>query len=90
MELRRVRNFLGLSQVLVSVATGVSVYRISGAENGRLDLNDTERRALEQFYKQKLKILNDLSRPTDSATRPGNQGSPALASRQIQDSGGEK
>ena len=72
MELRRVRNFLGLSQVLVSVATGVSVYRISGAENGRLKLNATEQRALEQFYKQKLKILSDLSaRPDLARKKPG-------------------
>jgi hypothetical protein len=88
MELRRVRNFLGLSQVLVSVATGVSVHRISGEENGRLELNDTERRALEQFYKQKLKILDDLSRPPEPAYKPGNQGSPALALRKK--SGGDE
>ena len=62
MELRRVRNFLGLSQVLVSVATGVSVYRLSGAENRRLELNSVERRALEQFYEQKLKILAEMRR----------------------------
>jgi transcriptional regulator with XRE-family HTH domain len=62
MELRRVRNFLGLSQILVSVATGISVYRLSGAENGYLQLNSTERRALEQFYQQKLKILAEVKR----------------------------
>ena len=62
MELRRVRNFLGLSQFLVSVGTGISTYRISGAENGRLRLNSTEKRVLEDFYKAKLKILAEMNR----------------------------
>ena len=62
MVLRRVRNYLGLSQVLVSVATGVSVYRISGAENSRLRLNATEKRVLEDFYKSKLAILAEVKR----------------------------
>jgi transcriptional regulator with XRE-family HTH domain len=62
MELRRIRNYLGLSQVLVSVATGVSAYRISGAENGRLRLNPTEKRVLEDFYKAKLKIIAEMKR----------------------------
>jgi len=56
-ELRRIRNFLGLTQMLVSVATGISVYRLSGAENGRLALNRTERAVLENYYKTKLRIL---------------------------------
>jgi hypothetical protein len=62
MELRRVRHFLGLSQILVSVATGISVYRLAGAENGRLELNTSERRSLEQFYEEKLKILAEIKR----------------------------
>jgi len=62
MELRRIRNYLGLSQVLVSVATGISLYRLSGAENGRLTLNRTEKSVLENFYKARLKILADARR----------------------------
>jgi hypothetical protein len=69
MELRRIRDFLGLSRVLVSVATGISMYRIAGAENGRLKLNLTERSLIEQFYKQKLKILAE-SRPRAQGELP--------------------
>lgn len=62
MELRRIRNFLGFSRFLVSVGTGISMYRLAGAENGKLRLNPTEKRVLEQFYRDKMKILNDLKR----------------------------
>jgi transcriptional regulator with XRE-family HTH domain len=60
MELKRVRQYLGYSQVLVSVATGVSVYRIAAAENNRIQLNDVERSVLEDFYKSKLRMLAEL------------------------------
>lgn len=62
MELRRVRNYLGLTQFLVCVATGISVSRLSGAENGRLTLNRTEKAVLEDFYKAKLQILAEAKR----------------------------
>jgi transcriptional regulator with XRE-family HTH domain len=62
MELRRVRNYLGLSQVLVSVATGISISRLSSAENGHQVLNRTERAVLEDFYRTKLKILAEAKR----------------------------
>ena len=62
MDYKRVRNFLGLSQVLVSVATGISIHRLGGAENGRLTLNRAERAVLEHFYKAKLKNLAEANR----------------------------
>jgi hypothetical protein len=61
MEFRRVRNYLGLSQVLVSVATGISIGRLSGAENGRLTLNGTEERVLSEFYKAKLRNVGEAA-----------------------------
>ena len=66
MELRRVRNFLGISQVLVSIATGISVDRLSRAENGKLTLNRAERTAVESFYKAKLRILAEAKRDGDA------------------------
>jgi transcriptional regulator with XRE-family HTH domain len=62
MELRRVRNYLGLSQIIVSVATGISIGRLSGAENGQLTLNRTEKAVLEDFYRAKLQILAEAKR----------------------------
>ena len=59
-ELRRVRDYLGLSRMLVSVATGVSMHRLAGAETGRLELNPTEKRALDEFYQDKIRILREL------------------------------
>jgi transcriptional regulator with XRE-family HTH domain len=61
MDIRRLRNFLGLSQTDVSTATGISVGRLSGAENRRLFLNATERRALEEFYKARMQMLGEMN-----------------------------
>ena len=57
MEIRRVRNFLGLRQIDVSYATGIAVGRLSAAENGRLRLNATELRALKEFLEAKVRIV---------------------------------
>ena len=59
MEIRRIRNFLQLRQLDVSFATGISVSRLSAAENGRRPLNGTERRVLEEFYRARLQMLAD-------------------------------
>jgi transcriptional regulator with XRE-family HTH domain len=62
MDIRRLRNFLGLSQNDVSAATGISVGRLSGAENRRLFLNPTEMRSLEEFYKARMRMLAEAKR----------------------------
>ena len=62
MEIRRLRHFLGLRQFDVAAATGISVTRLSRAENDRIRLNSTERRSLDEFYKARLRILAEAGR----------------------------
>jgi transcriptional regulator with XRE-family HTH domain len=64
-NIRRLRNFLGLTQADVAAATGISVNRLSGGENGRLRLNPTEKRALEEFYKARMRMLAEANRGGD-------------------------
>jgi transcriptional regulator with XRE-family HTH domain len=61
MDIRRIRNFLGLRQSDVCNATGISINRLSGAENGRLRLNPTEKRALEEFYRARMRMLAEAN-----------------------------
>jgi transcriptional regulator with XRE-family HTH domain len=65
MNIRRVRNFLGLTQAEVSAATGVSIVRLSAAENGRASLNPTEMRALEEFYKARMRMVAEANQDGD-------------------------
>lgn len=62
MEIRRIRHFLGLRQSDVAAAVGITVSRLSQAENGRIRLNSTEKRALDEFYKARLRILTEAGR----------------------------
>jgi hypothetical protein len=55
-NLKRIRGFLLLDQRAVERATGVPVYRLAQAEQGRLTLNDAERRVLERFYRARWKM----------------------------------
>ena len=57
MEIRRLRNFLGLRQSDVAAATGIAVGRLSKAENGRLRLNPTEMRVLKEFLAARARIV---------------------------------
>jgi transcriptional regulator with XRE-family HTH domain len=61
MEYRRIRHFLGLRQADVSAATGISIGRVAGIENGRLRLNPTEKRALEEFYRARMRMLAEAN-----------------------------
>jgi transcriptional regulator with XRE-family HTH domain len=62
MEIRRIRHFLGLRQSDVAAAVGITVSRLSQAENGRIRLNSTEKLALDEFYKARLRILAEAGR----------------------------
>ena len=55
--LRRTRNFLGLTQREVELATGVPSYRISEAESGRRALDEVQERAVVGFLKSQLSAL---------------------------------
>jgi hypothetical protein len=61
MELRRVRNFLGLRQIDVSFATGIPVWRLSKAENGNLRLNRSEEQVLREFLAARMRIVAEAS-----------------------------
>lgn len=56
MNLKRIRGFLLLDQRDVERATGVPAYRLAKAEQGRITLNDAERRVLESFYRARWKM----------------------------------
>ena len=61
MNLRRIRGFLLLDQRDVELATGVPAYRLAKAEQGRITLNDAERRAIEIFYRARWKMAMEES-----------------------------
>jgi transcriptional regulator with XRE-family HTH domain len=58
-KLRRIRHFCALRQIDVSSATGISVARLSAAENGRTKLSQSEQRAVEEFLKARLRVVTD-------------------------------
>jgi transcriptional regulator with XRE-family HTH domain len=62
MNIRRLRNFLGLTQADVAAATGISIVRLSAAENCRTSLNPTEKRALDEFYRARMRMLAEANR----------------------------
>jgi transcriptional regulator with XRE-family HTH domain len=62
MEIRRLRNFIGLRQIDVAFATGISVARLSKAENGRLRLNPTEIRVLKEFLAARTRMVADAEK----------------------------
>jgi transcriptional regulator with XRE-family HTH domain len=59
MDFKRIRNFLGLRQIDVAMNTGISVCKLSSAENRRVKLNPTEQRALESFLTMRLRLLDE-------------------------------
>lgn len=69
MEIRRLRNFLGLRQIDVANATGIPVGRLSKAENGWLCLNVTEMLALKEFLAARARLLMDESSGSDGGER---------------------
>jgi transcriptional regulator with XRE-family HTH domain len=56
----RLRRFLGLTQLDVEIATGISVRRLSLAENGSVKLTDSEECAVSEYLAAPLRIVNEL------------------------------
>jgi transcriptional regulator with XRE-family HTH domain len=56
-DIRRIRNFLDLRQADVSAAVGITVARISAAENHRIRLSPDEQCALEEFLRARLRVV---------------------------------
>ena len=59
----RIRRFLGLRQLDVSLATGVPIQRLSLAEHGRLELDNTEARLVEGFLADRLECFRHRAAP---------------------------
>ena len=62
-DLKRMRLLCNLRQIDLSVSTGVPVYRISGAETGRLELSDLERRTLFPFLVERWESISGAGSP---------------------------
>lgn len=60
---RRVRLFCELRVSHVSSATGISPTRIMAIETGRRMANSTERRLLERFLQDKLRMILEMDGP---------------------------
>jgi predicted transcriptional regulator len=59
-DLKRMRLLCGLRQMDLSGATGVSTYKISAAETGRLSLSELEERALRGFLVERWESIVEL------------------------------
>ena len=57
MDFARIRRFLGLTQRDVSVATGILLSRISGAERDLIQLTRSEREVLITFLRTRLRVV---------------------------------
>lgn len=60
---RRVRLFCELHLGTVSAATGIAVARLVAIETGRRSPNPTERRLLERFLRDRLRVTFELEGP---------------------------
>jgi hypothetical protein len=60
------RVFLNLRQSDVSAATGISIGRLSAAENRRIKLNPAEERALREFLEARVRIVAEAEGERDS------------------------
>jgi transcriptional regulator with XRE-family HTH domain len=58
--LSRLRRFLGLTQIDVENATGISVRRISLAEHGSIKLTDSEELAVSEYLAARLRIARNV------------------------------
>jgi hypothetical protein len=52
--------FLDLRQVDVSLATGISLARLSKAESGTLALNRPEQKRLENFLRARMRVVAEI------------------------------
>ena len=51
----QIRGLLGLTQLDVSLATGITVQRISLEERGLITFNEVEQAAIEGYFGRKLR-----------------------------------
>jgi transcriptional regulator with XRE-family HTH domain len=58
--LSRLRRFLGLTQIDVENATGISVRRISLAEHSSIKLTDSEELAVSEYLAARLRIARNV------------------------------
>jgi transcriptional regulator with XRE-family HTH domain len=67
----RLRRFLGLTQIDVALATGISVSRISLSERGSIEcrLTDSENHAVSEYLADRLRILSELEQGHDFRAR---------------------
>jgi DNA-binding transcriptional regulator YiaG len=66
MDIRRMRVFLNLRQSDVSAATGISVSRLSAAENRRIKLRPAEESALREFLEVRARIVAESESERES------------------------
>lgn len=59
-HIRRIRMFLDLRQVDVERATGISMARLSKAEAGALMLTRTEQIRLDNFLRDRMRIIAEI------------------------------
>lgn len=65
-DIRRMRVFLNLRQSDVSAATGISVSRLSAAENRRIKLRPAEESALREFLEVRARIVAESESERES------------------------
>jgi hypothetical protein len=63
---RRITMFCEVPVSAVSWATGVTEGRYAAIENGKREPNDTERRLIESFLRDRLQIVLDMEGPFPS------------------------
>ena len=66
-NLKRMRLLCGLRQQDLSAATGVPIYRISGAETGRLALTARENGLLTAFLRERWSSIQELETNASAA-----------------------
>jgi hypothetical protein len=71
----RLRRYLLLEQIDVSLATGIPVSRISLGERGLIDFNAVERSLLDDFFQMKLRAFgygSGLLKPNEANLEAAN------------------
>jgi transcriptional regulator with XRE-family HTH domain len=65
----RLRRFLGLSQIDVQNATGVSLPRLSRAEGGFIKLSADEEMAVREYLYARLRAISELETESQRPVR---------------------
>jgi transcriptional regulator with XRE-family HTH domain len=67
--LSRLRRFLGLTQIDVQNATGVSLRRLSQAESGFIKLSAGEELAVREYLGARLRAISELETESQRPVR---------------------